>query len=339
MLSAGAADADDVSTIRHVVGADDEFDYASLAQPSAPSDAVEETRNRKHSIINETGAIGHRKVSPIFEAQMRGREAVEQRAKQVAAAVAAQKWGGKLSKGRGAAGGFPKTFDAALEVPASASSAGDPGGGVGPASGGGGCSAASAAAAAAALSTNKYAVAGDGGGAGGETKSIAALDAEAEAAREVEKRRRADARLLAARREDSAASKKTQQQPTRFASMSHQIRSTFHGLSASTSGIFGNPNGSWTRRKTYRFMIHPRSSFRVGWDIASLLLLTYIVVAFPYRVSFAAEARGAWDAWEALIDAFFCADVFVNLRTGFVAQSEPEVGSREMTCRIQIWVP
>ena len=32
MLSAGAADADDVSTIRHVVGADDEFDYASLAQ-------------------------------------------------------------------------------------------------------------------------------------------------------------------------------------------------------------------------------------------------------------------------------------------------------------------
>ena len=39
----------------------------------------------------------------MFEAQMRAREAAEQRAKQVAAAVAAQKWEGRLTKSGGAA--------------------------------------------------------------------------------------------------------------------------------------------------------------------------------------------------------------------------------------------
>ena len=63
----------------------------------------------------------------------------------------------------------------------------------------------------------------------------------------------------------------------------------------------------------------------------------YIVVAFPYRESFSAEARDAWDTWELLIDVFFCADVFVNLRTGFVSQAEPEVGRETMACRIRIW--
>jgi len=50
------------------------------------------------------------------------------------------------------------------------------------------------------------------------------------------------------------------------------ILSTFNGHLSSASGVFDNPNKT-LGDKSHRFMIHPKSSFRVGWDITSLFLL------------------------------------------------------------------
>ena len=66
------------------------------------------------------------------------------------------------------------------------------------------------------------------------------------------------------------------------------------------------------------YMIHPHSTFRVCWDVQLALLLGYVAVGVPYRLSFDVEARGGWAIWEYVIDGLFCTDILLNFRTGFV---------------------
>ena len=64
---------------------------------------------------------------------------------------------------------------------------------------------------------------------------------------------------------------------------------------------------------------HPNMPMRTIWDLVQVVLLLYLLVIVPMRISFGLEVNfgsvGFW--WDASVDVYFIADIFLNFRTGF----------------------
>ena len=59
------------------------------------------------------------------------------------------------------------------------------------------------------------------------------------------------------------------------------------------------------------------SGFRAFWDIAMMIVLAFVLISLPYRMSFDIEPEGGWWILERLIDAYFITDIFINFRTTY----------------------
>ena len=72
-----------------------------------------------------------------------------------------------------------------------------------------------------------------------------------------------------------------------------------------------------------RFVLHPQSVQRLLWDLISTIFLLYNLVLVPYRICFDQHAYCPGGMWlfEALVDWFFVADIFVNFATGYVSNN------------------
>jgi hypothetical protein len=71
------------------------------------------------------------------------------------------------------------------------------------------------------------------------------------------------------------------------------------------------------------YLISPLSNFRQDWDLVQSLLLVYVGVAVPYRLGFSDHVR-LWSFFfwlDLLVDLYFIADIFVNLRTAVLAKN------------------
>jgi hypothetical protein len=69
-----------------------------------------------------------------------------------------------------------------------------------------------------------------------------------------------------------------------------------------------------------KHLISPLSSFRADWDVTQLLMLLYIAITLPYRIGFFDGVR-LWSFWffvDAIIDLYFIADLFINMRTAVI---------------------
>ncbi len=64
-------------------------------------------------------------------------------------------------------------------------------------------------------------------------------------------------------------------------------------------------------------IIDPYSYFRIGWDIASLVLIFYDLMLIPFQMGFNLTISGFFLTFELIEDVFFIVDIIFNFRTGF----------------------
>jgi len=69
-----------------------------------------------------------------------------------------------------------------------------------------------------------------------------------------------------------------------------------------------------------RFMIHPRASWKIKWDLFIGIFIVYSVVVVPYEMAF--DVQKEWPETPYLldraVDALFLLDMFIQFRTGFL---------------------
>jgi len=87
------------------------------------------------------------------------------------------------------------------------------------------------------------------------------------------------------------------------------------------NSVIVNENGEW--------MISPRSSFRLGWDLCLMMpFLLYLTIVLPFRLTFVNEAPlFTWVYWfEFMIDLLFVVDMGLNFRTGLAVETKNAKG-------------
>ena len=72
-------------------------------------------------------------------------------------------------------------------------------------------------------------------------------------------------------------------------------------------------------------LFNPQSSFRISWDLTTVLLLFYILMTVPYRVAFEGIPTDFELFIEWIVDIFFITDLIVNFRTGYIDNVRGEV--------------
>lgn len=81
----------------------------------------------------------------------------------------------------------------------------------------------------------------------------------------------------------------------------------------------------WLARLDRATLVHPNRSFRVGWDVALVVVLAYIALVIPFRIAFLPPSDARWmEPLSHAITALFITDMVLNFRTGFI---DPESGA------------
>ena len=93
-----------------------------------------------------------------------------------------------------------------------------------------------------------------------------------------------------------------------------EIQDALGGGGDDDGGVWVDPNA------THVGMISPHGRFRVGWDLATALLLVYVAVIEPLRLGFDLDPPRASFIWfmDYICDGFFVADFGLNFRTGYL---------------------
>ncbi|KAL9183699.1 hypothetical protein ACHAXT_004555 [Thalassiosira profunda] len=95
--------------------------------------------------------------------------------------------------------------------------------------------------------------------------------------------------------------------------------------------------------KVAKGVILPDSRFRVAWDVACFLGLLYLILSIPVTISFAADSLDVGTfVVDAMVDAFFVADVYCRLRKfavlkdGLLVSSPKEFGPMYQESEFQL---
>jgi hypothetical protein len=66
-------------------------------------------------------------------------------------------------------------------------------------------------------------------------------------------------------------------------------------------------------------VLNPESKFRRRWDVTQLLLLTYVAIVVPFRVSFnvTLDLWGFWFFFDLISDLYFIVDMFLSFQTAY----------------------
>ena len=84
-------------------------------------------------------------------------------------------------------------------------------------------------------------------------------------------------------------------------------------LRASWKDSFGHTNVS----PAPAWVLQPRSSFKVGWDVFVATLILYCVVAFPFFVGFSVTPDQPLAIFNYVVDCFFGVDIVLNFMTAY----------------------
>lgn len=86
-------------------------------------------------------------------------------------------------------------------------------------------------------------------------------------------------------------------------------------------------------------LFHPKSSFKMLWNILIMFLLVYTATIFPYRLCFNMLQSHEWKLADAIIDLIFLTDVFINFNTALISISERIIYSRKAIAKhyIKSW--
>lgn len=67
-----------------------------------------------------------------------------------------------------------------------------------------------------------------------------------------------------------------------------------------------------------RWVLSPQSRFRYTWDSVATLLIIFIAVVLPYRVTFATDWTLGWELFDLFTDSFFIVDIILNFNTAYI---------------------
>lgn len=65
------------------------------------------------------------------------------------------------------------------------------------------------------------------------------------------------------------------------------------------------------------FILMPDNKLRMAWNLVTMVLLLYTASFVPYRTSFIDQAPPGLEAWEWVVDALFCIDLFINFISAY----------------------
>eukprot|EP00620_Florenciella_sp_RCC1587_P014283 CAMPEP_0182559924 /NCGR_PEP_ID=MMETSP1324-20130603/2854_1 /TAXON_ID=236786 /ORGANISM="Florenciella sp., Strain RCC1587" /LENGTH=711 /DNA_ID=CAMNT_0024772241 /DNA_START=364 /DNA_END=2500 /DNA_ORIENTATION=+ len=77
------------------------------------------------------------------------------------------------------------------------------------------------------------------------------------------------------------------------------------------------------------FLVHPDGHFRLFWDIASLIMLSFVAIFTPYQIAFLPfQTYPNIQRWlgffivDRIIDVFFLVDIFINFRSPWMSETQ-----------------
>ncbi|CAG9311955.1 unnamed protein product [Blepharisma stoltei] len=76
--------------------------------------------------------------------------------------------------------------------------------------------------------------------------------------------------------------------------------------------------------------IQPESSWKLLWDITTMIFIVYYAITVPYRICFNVPIAGWWKYLEFFITLCFMADIFVCFNTGFYAKGSLQMNRKEI---------
>eukprot|EP01045_Picozoa_sp_COSAG04_P007001 COSAG04_NODE_356_length_16034_cov_11.195168_3_plen_425_part_00 len=79
------------------------------------------------------------------------------------------------------------------------------------------------------------------------------------------------------------------------------------------------PQENEKEAKVMRCFFRPNAAFRTIWDLVQVVLLVYLLISVPLRLSFAVDVEfGSFAFWfDVAVDVYFVADICINFRTPF----------------------
>lgn len=86
------------------------------------------------------------------------------------------------------------------------------------------------------------------------------------------------------------------------------------------SNITSN-TGNLNSKEVYpKSLIHPDSSFKMTWDIISMMFIIYLAITVPYKICFNIIYFGVWAYLDLIMTIFFIFDILIEFNTGFYAK-------------------
>ncbi|CAG9318440.1 unnamed protein product [Blepharisma stoltei] len=79
-----------------------------------------------------------------------------------------------------------------------------------------------------------------------------------------------------------------------------------------------------------KWVFHPESMFRMGWDFLAMLLIIYISISVPFRICFDVAISGWWGYFEFLIAIIFMIDIAFSFNTGFYSRGALIMNRKEI---------
>ena len=73
--------------------------------------------------------------------------------------------------------------------------------------------------------------------------------------------------------------------------------------------------------KIPKLMISPTSPFKLIWNLVMLVIIVFIAVIVPYRISFENETSLEWIMIDTIIDGIFLIDITLNFLTAYEDES------------------
>ncbi|XP_069092835.1 potassium/sodium hyperpolarization-activated cyclic nucleotide-gated channel 3-like [Pleurodeles waltl] len=94
----------------------------------------------------------------------------------------------------------------------------------------------------------------------------------------------------------------------------------------------------WRIIEAGKFLIHPYSSFRSYWLLATAILTVFNILITPFGVSYFPEhvlLSADWLVFSIFCDIVFLLDIILNFFTGFIKDNEQEMrsASKNEACR------
>lgn len=93
---------------------------------------------------------------------------------------------------------------------------------------------------------------------------------------------------------------------------------------------FKNPFNFYLYRLNHLPVIDPKSTFRITWDLAAVVLIVYTIFSLPFNLAFfwqdsESQDKIIWDVWTVIdlfIDIYFLTDVILNFNTGYIIEKD-----------------